>query len=71
MVCSFLEVETTMVIKDFLKKNNKFTLSPFTKSKNSNLNKFINNSGVLLTIPNKYKNFNIDGFFAAKIIKND
>ena len=69
MVCSFLPIETTIQIKKFLKKNKNFSIDKFIfKSENNNL---IDNNGCIKIVPKYYKKFNIDGFFAVKLIKND
>ena len=69
MVCSFLPLETTLQIKKFLKKNKNFSIDKFIfKSENNNL---IDNNGYIKIVPKYYKKFNIDGFFAVKLIKND
>lgn len=71
MVCSFLKEECEDQINLFLKKNNNFKLKHF-KTKNELYNRFIDKNGSIYILPQKIDNkFFIDGFFAAKIMKND
>ena len=69
MVCSFLKRETTEQINSFLKINRNFRLieNIFDKSDKIDL-KFINQS-YISSLPNVYKGFNVDGFFAAYMEK--
>ena len=69
MVCSFLEIETTKQINNFLKKNSKFTIERFKI--NDDKQKLIDENGFINIIPRSIDNLKIDGFFAAKIKKND
>ena len=72
MVCSFFKNETTDQVENFLKKNNNFSISPFKHNKNPIAKKLINKSGFVYTLPdNILDNIMIDGFFAAKLIKNN
>ena len=69
MVCSFLEEETTKQIDDFLKLNKNFYIEKF---KTSEYKKLIDNFGYINTFPTTINNqVKIDGFFAAKIKRND
>ena len=69
MVCSFLEEETTAQIDNFLKLNNNFCIEKF---KTSAYKKLIDNYGCINTFPTTINNqVKIDGFFAAKIKRND
>ena len=69
MVCSFLEEETTAQIDDFLKLNKNFYIEKF---KTSAYKKLIDNFGYINTFPTTINNqVKIDGFFAAKIKRND
>jgi len=71
MVCSFLKKETDEQINFFLKKNKQYKIWKYeTLSKEKDLKKFITKRGFLYILPNNYKNFFIDGFFAARLIKN-
>ena len=69
MVCSFLEEETTGQIDDFLKLNNNFYIEKF---KTSAYKKLIDNYGYINSLPTTINNqVKIDGFFAAKIRRDD
>ena len=71
MVCSFLEIETTSLIEDFLGKNKNFQLDrSYFKENNNEYDKLLKNN-YMLTLPTKIKNFNIDGFFAVYLRKID
>ena len=72
MVCSFLEEEGKNQINNFLERNNNFSLERFS-SQSSVLGKsFIDKNGFYFVLPSKLENgILIDGFFAAKLIKND
>ena len=69
MVCSFLKLETINQIQNFLEKNPNFYNNKFIFSNNED--KLIDNNGFINIIPRKYKHFNIDGFFAARLTRND
>lgn len=69
MVCSFFNIETVDQINSFLKKNNNFMIKKFHN--NINTQGLIDNNGYINIKPKTIKDFNIDGFFAAQIIKND
>ena len=72
MVCSFFYSETVEIIESFLKKNKNFAIEKYTPNKEfSDIKYLISEEGYFLTIPTKYKNFNIDGFFSVQLIKND
>tara|TARA_B110000116_G_C16787231_1_gene561628 strand:+ start:417 stop:1691 length:1275 start_codon:yes stop_codon:yes gene_type:complete len=71
MVCSFLKFETCDQIDFFLKENKNFSIKKFADKKYNGGNQIINKRGFISTIPSVYENYNIDGFFAAKLIKND
>tara|TARA_B100002051_G_scaffold266230_1_gene293148 strand:+ start:840 stop:2120 length:1281 start_codon:yes stop_codon:yes gene_type:complete len=69
MVCSFLEEETTRQIDDFLKLNNNFYIEKF---KTSAYKKLIDKNGYINCFPTTINNqVRIDGFFAAKIKRDD
>jgi len=71
MVCSFLKKETFEQINFFLEKNKKYKIWKFTDySKEKDFNEFITQDGFLYILPKYYQNFFIDGFFAARLIKN-
>ena len=69
MVCSFLKIETTDQIENFLKRNNNFYLNNFYLNKENLYYKKQLEKKYMLTIPSQINNFNIDGFFAAYIKK--
>ena len=70
MVCSFLEVETTNQLKDFLKRNKNFSIYKFcAKGRPLHYNILVKNN-YMYTLPTKIKNFNIDGYFAVYLKKN-
>ena len=69
MVCSFLEEETTRQIDDFLKLNKNFYIEKFKTSIYKNL---IDKCGYINSFPTTINNqVKIDGFFAAKIKRDD
>ncbi len=69
MVCSFFEHETTKQIKNFLNLNKNFVVKKFEKNENKYL---IDDCGFINTVPCTLKNnVKIDGFFAAKLKRND
>ena len=56
------------------KKKNKTPQNPKDQTPNKefyNLKYLISKEGYFLTLPTKYKNFNIDGFFSVQLIRND
>ena len=72
MVCSFLYSETIEIIDKFLKKNKNFSIEKYNPDKEfSDIKYLISKNGYFLTLPTKYKNFNIDGFFSVQLIRND
>ena len=69
MVCSFLEIETIDQIENFLIENKNYSLCEFSiKDKNLKYKRFIKNN-FMLTLPERIKNCNIDGYFAAYLKK--
>jgi len=72
MVCSFVYSETIGIIDNFLKKNKNFRIERFSPNKEFyDLKHLISKEGYFFTLPTNYKNFNIDGFFSAQLIRND
>ncbi len=70
MVCSFLKIETTDQIQNFLRKNKNFKLCKFSIEKNNlEYERFIKND-FMITLPEQIKNYNIDGYFAAYLKNN-
>ena len=54
---------------NFLKDNPNFQIDKFiSREKSKDL---IDKKGYINIVPREFENFNIDGFFAAKLIKND
>ncbi len=69
MTCSFLKNETFDQINKFLKKNNNFLVANFILTEeNCNFSKLVKNN-LMITIPDKILNNNIDGYFAAHLKK--
>jgi len=66
MVCSFLPGETVNLVEKFLNKNKNFKIEKYLAGDE----KLINTLGCIEIIPKQFKNFNIDGFFAVKLINN-
>ena len=72
MVCSFFYSETIDIINGFLEKNKNFSVERYSPTKEFHDIKYlISGEGYFITLPTNYKNFNIDGFFSAKLIRND
>ena len=72
MVCSFFHSETTRIIKKFLEENKNFTIQKYNQnSKLLDIKNLITKEGYFLTLPTKYKNYYIDGFFSVQLIRND
>jgi len=72
MVCSFFYSETIGIIENFLKKNRNFDIERYSPNKEFyDLKYLISKEGYFLTLPTKYKNFNIDGFFSVQLVRND
>ena len=72
MVCSFFYSETIEIIENFLEKNQNFKIEKYKPNDEfSDIKHLISKEGYFLTPPTNYKNFNIDGFFSAQLIKND
>lgn len=72
MVCSFLQSETLDIVEEFLKVNTNFSVEKYKANKDLlYVNSLISQEGYLLTPPEKFKNYYIDGFFSAQLIRND
>ena len=64
MVCSFFKSETIEIINNFLKENKNFSIEKYKPKKEfHNINNLISSEGYFLTMPTKYENHYIDGFF--------
>lgn len=70
MVCSFFNEETKAIKYKFLTENQNFKQQKF-ESNEKKFNKFINSEGDIYSIPAEINNYMVDGFYAAKFIKND
>ena len=69
MTCSFIKNETFDQINTFLKKNNNFLITNFILTEdNYDYSKLVKNN-LMITIPDKILNSNIDGYFAAFLKK--
>ncbi len=71
MVCSFLKEETTEQVDNFLKRNKNFTLDLCAFKNSSEYAKNFLKNKYMNTLPKKIDKFNIDGYFAACLIKNN
>ena len=72
MVCSFLQSETLDIVKEFLKVNTNFSVEKYKANKDTlNVKSLISQEGHLLTPPKKFKNYYIDGFFSAQLVRHD
>ena len=71
MVCSFLQEEGKIQIKNFLKQNKNFSHIKFSSNLTKYTNNFTDKNGFYYVIPSKLdNNVLIDGFFAAILKKN-
>ena len=69
MTCSFIKNETFDQIDKFLRNNNNFLIDNFTLTEESyKFSKLVKNN-LMITIPDKILNNNIDGYFAANLKK--
>ncbi len=69
MTCSFIKNETFDQINEFLKNNNNFLIDNFTLTEEKHkFSKLVKNN-LMITIPDKILNNNIDGYFAAYLKK--
>jgi 16S rRNA (cytosine967-C5)-methyltransferase len=71
MVCSFLFEETKAIKNKFLDQHQNFSQLKFNFSNKNDITKFIDKDGDIFSIPEKYKSYMVDGFYAVKFIKND
>ena len=72
MVCSFLKDECENQIYNFLTENNNFSILKYSTENIKTENSFISKEGFFLTSPSQLNNnVFIDGFFAAKLKKNE
>ena len=71
MVCSFFYDETKGIKSKFLNKNKNFSQYKFNLSKNKKFEDFLDVDGDIFSIPSKFINHTVDGFYSVKFIKND
>tara|TARA_B100001059_G_scaffold233091_1_gene272337 strand:+ start:51 stop:1316 length:1266 start_codon:yes stop_codon:yes gene_type:complete len=71
MVCSFLFDETKAIKNKFLKENKNFSQYNFNLGLNKQYENLIDIDGDIFSIPSKFKNHMVDGFYSVKFIKND
>jgi len=72
MVCSFFHSETIKIIKKFLEENKNFSIKKYEKNLDLfNTKNLISDEGYFLTLPTKYENNYIDGFFSVELVRND
>ena len=72
IVCSFFKEEGEIQILNFLNHNKNFSLSKFSSNNKTYKKLLINNKGFYFVLPSKLdNNVLVDGFFAAKLKKND
>mgnify|MGYP001345040964 CR=1 FL=1 len=72
IVCSFFKEEGVLQINKFLEKNKNFKILKFNKNKVFLPDSFIDKEGYIITYPSELNNgILIDGFFAARLIKDD
>ncbi len=65
MVCSFLEIETTKQISNFLKRNVNFSIHKFIMNNEISYYKKFIKDNFMITLPTEIKGYNIDGYFAV------
>jgi 16S rRNA (cytosine967-C5)-methyltransferase len=71
MVCSFFYDETKGIKNKFLNENTNFSQYNFNVGSNINFKNFLDVDGDIFSIPSKFKNHMVDGFYSVKFIKND
>ena len=71
MVCSFLNEEGVDQVENFLKRNNGFIREDFDLSRNYLNYKHLIKNNMMHTMPSSINGFNIDGYFAALIMKKN
>ena len=72
IVCSFFPEEGNMQISKFLNNNKDFKLLKFSSTKKKIEKLLIDKKGFYFVLPSQlYNNVFVDGFFAAKLKKND
>ena len=72
IVCSFFYEEGIDIVSEFLINNKNFRIEKFTTKKIKGMSSYVTKQGFIYVLPNKTENKILkDGFFAAKLIKND
>jgi 16S rRNA (cytosine967-C5)-methyltransferase len=71
MVCSFFYDETKAIKNKFLNENKNFSQHSFNLDSNIKFKDFLDIDGDIFSIPSKFKNHMVDGFYSVKFIKND
>ncbi|MDY6863030.1 MAG: 16S rRNA (cytosine(967)-C(5))-methyltransferase RsmB [Thermodesulfobacteriota bacterium] len=66
-ICTITQEEGPLVIQKFLKSRKDFKLISFSKSFAAYASSFTNSSGFFCSLPHKH---NLDGFFAAKLVRS-
>ena len=71
MVCSFLKNEGEKQIYNFLDKHRNYSLKTFSNEKIPYVKNLVTKKGFFYTLPKTLANgVLIDGFFAARLVKN-
>ena len=71
MVCSFFYDETKEIKNIFLKENKNFSQHKYKLGSHYKFKKFLDDDGDIFCTPSKYGDYMVDGFYSAKLIKND
>ena len=71
MVCSFFYDETKNIKNNFLRENKNFSQYKYKLGSNDRFKRFLNDEGDIFSVPSKYENYMVDGFYSVKFIKND
>ena len=71
MVCSFFYDETKGIKNKFLNENKNFSQYNFKLGSDTKYRDFLDIDGDIFTIPTRFKNHVVDGFYSVKFIKND
>jgi len=71
MVCSFFYDETKGIKNKFLNENKNFSQYKFNLDSNIKFKDFLDIDGDIFSMPRKFKNHMVDGFYSVKFIKND
>ena len=63
--------QTKSIKNKFLSENKNFSQYNFNLGSNIKFSNFLDTDGDIFTIPKKFKDHMIDGFYSVKFIKND